>query len=110
MSMIAQIAMLSLCNECKKHGCIVFSDGSKSRDIRSIEEGLDAVKDALLSKKIIEPEAEYLRVQIRQGNLPSKAAVVLVGVVVKNDDTHHQTQTDCGKTEPRTVEKNPKLH
>jgi hypothetical protein len=60
MGLIIQPARLALC-KCGQHGVIAFGDGSKSEEFFSKENVLGEVQTAILSKKIISAEAEFLR-------------------------------------------------
>lgn len=78
MGLIIQPAKLVLCKSCEVHGFIVFSDGSKSKEFHTCGDALAEVVNALLAKKIIEVEAEFLRDEIHRSKLPTEAEMEIV--------------------------------
>lgn len=69
MGLIVQAAKLVLCETCKAHGCIVFGDGSKSEEFFTDKDALAMVAEALLAKKVLSAEAEFLREEIYRSTL-----------------------------------------
>jgi hypothetical protein len=70
MNLIMKVARLVLCPRCNRHGHLVFSDGGETEEFQFAEDGVDLVNTALLVGRIVEPEADDLRRQVRE-NFPS---------------------------------------
>lgn len=66
---IERSAYFSLCEECKRHGCIVCADGTKSTEFGSISQGMEEVASLMFSGKIAEDEALEVRRQIETSGL-----------------------------------------
>lgn len=63
------------CEKCGLHGPIVFSDGSKTANLLYLEDASLEIENALKSKRVCKEEAEYLRKQLFDSNMPSKERV-----------------------------------
>lgn len=69
MGIIERVSYFSLCEECKRHGCIVCADGTKSAEFGSISQGMEEVASLMLAGKIAEDEAPEVRRQIETSGL-----------------------------------------
>ena len=72
--LIERASYFSLCEECRRHGCIVCADGTKSEEFGSISQGLGEMKTLVLAGKIAEDEAPEVRRQIETSGLQLKDA------------------------------------
>jgi hypothetical protein len=77
MGLIVQAARLVLC-KCRGHGTIVYGDGSKSEEFFSTTDANGEIADALMAKKILPAEAEFLREEVRQSDMLSEAGVEML--------------------------------
>lgn len=64
MGLIMKSAKLSMCERCHTHGRIVFSDESTSPSFATQERGYEILDEALLKGKVVDAEAEFVRMQI----------------------------------------------
>jgi hypothetical protein len=103
MGLIVQSAWLALC-KCGQHGVIAFGDGSKSEEFFSKEDAFAEVETALLAKKMIPAEAEFLRKEIAgsaimtQDKIDALRTSVKVLVHLKPGDTESAEHPAAGPT------------
>lgn len=81
MSEIQMPARFVVC-ECGRHGHIVFSDGTCSKEVATVEDAFDELRKALEKGLVVSEETTVLTRQIKDSGLISKELVMFMAEII----------------------------
>ncbi len=102
MGLIIQSARLALC-KCGQHGVIAFGDGSKSEEFFSTKDALAEVETALLAKKVIAAEAEFLRKEIANSAILTEGEINRLREVASSLGHFEPAESEQAPQSPHTL-------